>query len=71
MTVKEEVAVMKQAVAKEIFPSYKFVTHEGTLQPMGAIASHVQKRLGYDNIKEEAWKNWWFSVGGKMVLSEI
>ena len=51
MTVKEEVAVMKQAVAKEIFPSYKFVTHEGTLQPMGAIASHVRKRLGYDSIK--------------------
>ena len=43
MTRKDEEAVMKQAVAKEIFPSYKFVTHEGTLQPMGAIASHVRK----------------------------
>ena len=71
MTVKQEVAVVKQAVAKEIFPSYKFVTHEGTMEPMGAIASHVRKRLGYDNMKEEAWKNWWFSVGGKTVLSEI
>ena len=71
MNQQEELMILKQAVGKDVFPAYKFIATPETLQPLGTVARHLRKKLGYNKIDNEAWKDWWFSVGGKAVCAEI
>ena len=52
MNQQEELMILKQAVGKDVFPAYKFIATPETLQPLGTVARHLRKKLGYNKIDQ-------------------